>query len=480
MPSAAPAPRRAPWLVAVAASFLLAGCAFSPQLQRVAVDHDQMVARTEDELTLRNILRARFRYPLHFTTITEVNADAQLSVGASVGAGIPGTSLSRSFNGAGALAGSGESEGAVNISPNLSGSVSTRPSFKAAVLATEKFQRGLQQPVSGQLIAYYLDAGWPDELLMALFVERLDVIEKKTGNRLASIYNDADDAYGFQSVICNFVIKSQRIENRFDLAKASEVFRADDLKGLSQSARPAAVQQFVDLLKDDHIAFDTEKLSYKTDSSYSVTFARGRRDRCERADYSRSKAAWKRANPSIGLATGEVRAGIPVLYGGALMDEKLFALPDKASDFDAGFDAKFFVLDRSGAAVRDVSLEVHFRSVQDVIYFLGEYVRAGDSAYQIPREYFLIECGATNVAPLRRMRWILQVRNAETRNGVSTRFQGKPYSVSAEDEEGDGRCGVAGAENSRSLQVISLVQQLVNLNKSADQLPTSISITAIP
>jgi hypothetical protein len=39
---------------------------------------------------------------------------------------------------------------------------------------------------------------------------------------------------------------------------------------------------------------------------------------------------------------------------------------------------------------------------------------------------------------------------------------------------------MAGGESSRSLQVISLVQQLLNLNKSADQLPRSISITAIP
>jgi hypothetical protein len=322
---------------------------------------------------------------------------------------------------------------------------------------------------------------------MALFVERLDVIDKQTRQRLASVYNDADDAYGFQSVICHFVIRSHRIDKRFELAKASDVFKAEDLETLGQDERPAAVQQFVDLLKDDHIAFDTEKLSYKTNSSYSVTFTRGLRDRCDSADFSRSKAEWKEANPSAGLAQGEIRNGIPVLNGGALLDETLFALGDTTADAEGGFAAKFFGQAPGGggalvapAAWRDVSLEVHFRSVQDVIYFLGEYVRAGKAAYQIPREYFLTQCGATSSEPVRRMRWILQVKEGEARNGVSTKFMGKRFSVSAEDDDGDGRCGSAGGESSRSLQVISLVQQLLNLHKSADQLPTSISITAIP
>ncbi len=467
------------------ACFLASACAFSPQLQRVAVDHDQMVARTEDELTLRNILRARFRYPLHFTTITEVNGDAQISVGASLGASIPGTSVTRSFNGADALTGSGQSDAATTVSPNLNGSVTTRPSFRAAVLATEKFQRGLQQPLRGELIAYYLDAGWPDELLMSLFVERLDVIEKASGRRLASVYNDADDAYGFQSVICNFVIKSHRIEGRFGLAKVTDVFKPADLEALDQSKRPEAVQKFVDLLKDEQIDFDNEEISYKTNSSYSVTFARGR-DRCAGADYSRTKAEWKRAHPSIGLAEGEVRNGIPVLTGGALLDPKRFRWPASTPRSTRGLDASFFeqVPNSSGrtdqSGWRDVSLEVHFRSVQDVIYFLGEYVRAGHAAYQIPRENFLIQCGASVNEPLRQMRWILLVREGDAKHGVSTRFLGKRFSLPGENDEGDGPCGTAGGESSRSLQVVSLVQQLLNLNKSADQLPRSISITSIP
>jgi hypothetical protein len=466
------------------AASLTTACAFSPQLQRVAVDHDQMVAKTEDELMLRNILRARFRYPLHFTTITEVSGDAQLSVGASIGAGLPGTAVSRSYNAARGVTGYAENDGAFSASPNINGSLTTRPSFRAAVLATEKFQRGLQQPIAGELLAYYLDAGWRDELLMSLFVERLDVVDKVTRKRLASVYNDPDDAYNFQSVICNFVIKSYRIEDRFDLASASDVFRPEDLRSLGQDERAQAVQSFVDLLKDDKVAFDTKKLSFKTNSSYSVTFTRGR-DRCQRADYSRSKAEWKQEHPGTGLADGEMRNGIPVLPGDALLNPQQFRLIGPSPDVDGGYNAEFFgripgFAETAQPSWREVSLEIHFRSVQDVIYFLGEYVRAGKAAYQIPREYFLTQCGATSTQPLRRMRWILQVDEGDGNEAISTRFLGKRYSISADENEGGGRCGAAGGESSHSLQVISLVQQLLNLNKSADQLPTSISITARP
>ena len=468
-------------LISIAAALATSACAFAPQLQRVAVDHDQMVARTEDELTLRNILRARYRYPLHFTAVTEVNGDAQISVGASLGATFPGTAATRNFGAGGVPTGSGEADGATSIAPGLSGSVVTRPSFRAAVLETDKFQRGLQRSVNGELIAYYLDAGWRDELLMALFVERLDVVDKQSRRRLASIFNDPDDAYGFQSIVCNFVLRSQRIDDRYQLGRAADVFKPEDLPTLDPSLRVETIRNFVDLVRDERVALDANRLSLRTNSSYSVTFTRGR-DRCTGADFSGSKAAWKRAHPGAGLAVGEVRNGIPVLPGTALLDPEQFTLLGGAADTDGGFNARY--LGRSpGVPVtdrHDVTLEVHFRSVQDVIYFLGEYLRAGQTAYQIPREYFLTQCGATTARPLRRMRWILKVNEGDADAAVSTRFLGRRMFVPVEAEGDDAnRCGTAGGESSRGLQVIALVQQLLNLNKSADQLPTSLSITAI-
>lgn len=457
-----------------AVALLLSGCAFSPQLQRVAVDHDEMVAQTEDELMLRNIMRARFRYPLHFTSILEVSGDAQLSVGGSLGASFPGTSASRSFSAAGALTGSSASDGATSFSPGLNGGISTRPGFRAAVLANEKFQRGLQQPVRPELIAYYLDAGWRDELLIGLFVERIDIVDAGR-QRLASVYNDPNDAYGFQAVVCNFAFKTQRIEGRRPLARIDQVFNAEDLARLDQRDRAAALQSYVDLLRDDKVGLGEDALTYKTNTNYSITFVRTH-DRCAGADHSASKQSWRRLNPAVGLAPGEIRSGLPVMTGQALLDPARFDFDQASTTPSGGIQLRYL---RPGEAPQTASLEVHFRSVQDVIYFLGEYVRAGKAAYQIPREYFFTQCGATAAAPVRRMRWIFDVRDGGA-GAVRTSFLGKRYAIPDEDVEGHERCGVPGGESSRSLQVLSLMQQLLNLNKSADQLPTSISITAAP
>ena len=81
---------------------LLGGCAFSPQLSQVAVDHNRMVAKSADELTLLNIVRASRRFPLHFTAVTEVNGNARISVDAQIGIALdPGLNPETATTGAG-------------------------------------------------------------------------------------------------------------------------------------------------------------------------------------------------------------------------------------------------------------------------------------------------------------------------------------------------------------------------------------------
>ncbi|MEM8724458.1 MAG: hypothetical protein AAGE86_02950, partial [Pseudomonadota bacterium] len=133
----------------------LTGCAFAPQLQRVAMDQNQMVAEVEDELTLLNIVRASHRFPLHFTAVSEVNGNVEVSGSLGLDAALK--------------------SGVDTFEPGTGLGAKTAPNFRATVLATEKFQRGIQQPITAQTVAYYLDAGWPDQLIMALFVERVDV-----------------------------------------------------------------------------------------------------------------------------------------------------------------------------------------------------------------------------------------------------------------------------------------------------------------
>jgi hypothetical protein len=472
------------WPALFAALLLTGGCAFSPQLQRVAVDHDQMVADTEDELMLRNILRARYRYPLHFTTITTVNGDAQLSLGAGVGGSFPGTSSSRSFGADGGRTGSSTSNAASSYSPSMSGAIQTRPSFQAAVLANEKFERGIQQPTKPELIAYYLDAGWRDELLIALFIERLDIIDVATKRRIGSIHNDPDDVYGFQSVICNFALRTYKVDDRTKLASGSEIFDPRNLATLDALDRVEAVQRYVALLKDEKVSLDDGDIRFRSASVNTVGLVRSR-DRCARATASASKRDWIGRNPDARLAKGEIRNGLPLVDGRDLVDPGVFRFDGDRPAVPTKVQADYLVAAPgapAGAAPqwREVTLELHFRSAQAIIYFLGEYLRVGPAAYQLPREFFQARCGAADDKPVRHMRWLLRVLEGGDKGAVDTRFLGRRWYVPAEAEGGADRCTIADGEESRSLQVITLVEQMLNLNKSADQLPTSLSITAFP
>ncbi|MEO5938001.1 MAG: hypothetical protein ABIQ43_03215 [Sphingomonas sp.] len=484
----------------------LSGCAFGPQLRRVATDQDQMIANAEDELMLRNIVRARERFPLHFMTIVEVNGDAQLSMSGSVGAGFPEDSLSRSFGPSGALTGSTTGRGVTAITPNLSAGVTSRPSFRAAVLATEKFQRGIQTPVSPATIAYYIDAGWPDELIMALFIERLDLFDadKPDGDRsarLGSIYNEPDKSYGFGTFLCRYSLASRASRVTAPLGSASEM-TAPVVGGKgreSPTSRARDTQDFVNLLKNDEIAFSDGLLSYRSGPKYSVGLV-PRIDRCGRAV----------SDGDIGFTPGEMRGDRLVLSGQSLAKSDVIAFYDAAdpkiglryfyrdemrSDGSCaatdvapqivGDASKLALLQRcfpaSGAnRPRRVRIDIQFRSVEDIIYFLGEYSREGDDVYKLPFEDYRRRCGGEGEGnPMRAPKWIIRLNEGSGTGLIDTNFRGKRFFVPEEPSASTAGCEPTGSVGTRSIQVIALLEQLLNLHKSADQLPSSVSITGI-
>ena len=485
---------------------VLPGCAFAPQLQRVATDQDQMIANAEDELMLRNIVRARERFPLHFLTIVEVNGDAQLSMSGSVGAGFPEDSLSRSFGPSGALTGSTAGRGVTAITPNLSAGVTSRPSFRAAVLATEKFQRGIQTPVSPATIAYYIDAGWPDELIMALFIERLDLYDadKPDGDksaRVGSIYNEPDSSYGFGVFLCRYSLASRvsRVTSPLGSTAAMIEPPVGGKTGPNATSRARDTQDFVNLLKNDEIAIGDGQLSYSSGPKYSVGLV-PRPDRCGKSV----------SDGDIGFTPGEIRGDHLVLSGQSLARSDVIVFYDAADPKIGlryfyrdemrrdgscaagdvapqiiGDDTKLALLQRCFPAgdarrPRHVRIDVQFRSVEDIVYFLGEYSRQGDDVYKLPFEDYRRRCGGEGEGnPMRAPKWIIRLNEGSGSALLDTNFRGKRFFVPDEPPPSTAGCEPTGTAGTRSIQVIALLEQLLNLHKSADQLPSSVSITGI-
>lgn len=374
---------------------LLGGCAFSPQLSQVAVEHNRMVAKSADELTLLNIVRASRRFPLHFTAVTEVNGNARIAIDADLGTALnPGPNPDSLSTGA---------------------SFATSPSFTASVLATDKFQRGIQAPIPTELVAYYLDEGWRDELVMALMIERVEAYRNPEDTEPAfAIVNNPGRTGAFARLLCTHGLQSLPTTSSVPLARFDELIDAAKMAKpeTSSADRRKEISSLLELLGKDGVRLNGDTLMIEG-STNAVRLTRRETSRCN------------------GVA------------------------PDAELD--------------------QFTLRLRFRSTLGLVYFLGEYLRVSDdfgpdSVYQLPT------CADPCDIDRSLSRPIIALRKGGGESLVETSFRGTRYYVTAEEERPD---PIAGPAEARSLQVIAFVQQLINLQKSADALPRSLNITGI-
>lgn len=374
---------------------LLGGCAMSQQLSQVAVDHNRMVAKSANELALLNIVRASRRYPLHFTAVTEVNGNARIALDARLGIVLdPGFDPETASTGA---------------------AISTSPNFSATVLATDEFQRGIQAPIPTELVAYYLDEGWRDELIMALMIERVEAYRTPQDTEPEfTIVNTSDGRGDFAKLICTYGLRSMPTSSSVPLARFNELFDSAQISNANTTSaeRRKEITSLLDLLAKDGVRLTGDTLVIEG-STNAVRLIKRQTTRC------------------------------------------------------AGVEAP--------AQLADHTLRVRFRSTLGLIYFLGEYARASED-YGEEAVYQLPACNDPCDLDSALSRPIITLRKGGGKSLVETSFRGARYFIGADEDAPDPSSGKAKA---RGLQVIALVQQLVNLQKSSDTLPTSLNLTGI-
>ena len=176
------------WLTILTISTLLSGCAFHQQLEDVAIDSNKLVANTANESTFMNVLRARDRMPMHFTSIRYVRGGMNFSTTAGIGTSLVEKGVGDTLDNSGAITQSTRSNGVDTFSPSLNATVSTSPNFELAIYDSEEFQNGILTPVKASVVEYYLQNGWKDDLLSALFIDR---VEFEVSSRKPPLSNDS-------------------------------------------------------------------------------------------------------------------------------------------------------------------------------------------------------------------------------------------------------------------------------------------------
>lgn len=445
-------------LGACAAVALLGGCAFNQSLQRVAVDHNRMVADSTDELMLLNIVRSRYRMPMHFSRVTSMSGDVNLELSGTAGLDL-------------------EQGGSENGALEAGATVGTNPSFEAVPMDDEKFQRGILKPIDSEVIAYLLESGYPDDLIMALFVDRIDLFATedatqapafgrfdantgfadsapapapafKKNDLVGRIMNDPDLSRGFGAFLCTHFMtaseKDTRPEEILSWPKAlggwPGLFNANELKSYPYTVREEKV---------DGQDYYVVRTGEGTQSGLALQRLRNSDDRCP--------ASTMAGNPAMAVQFVEDAKGVRTLQGRAF---------PAVSPAEVGEANQLKVL----LAGRPVTLrmELRLRSVVDVLYFLGEYLRESEP-YEFGRTSTRNGSGLCASAPLKKGQYRLfdVTENApRAQSLVSVVYRKERFGISD-------RALCPTQTGDRSATVLSLVQTMLNLYKANEDLPGS-------
>ncbi len=406
----------------------VSGCAFRPELERVAVDQNQLVANVTNETTLLNILRARDYQPMHFTTFSELSGNVEVTMSGEASLALPSEALETAINGAtGGVTSFTRKKAIDTATPKFGSTFATKPSFKLQVHSNEKFQRGIMQPISEHQIDYFLQLGWPPKLIAALFIERIDFVSNDGKNRvLETLYNDPES----NAHACDFADFIREYEFASN-ADRSRNFVIGPLAGFSTGAKMGDYSSIdgkaLDLVGEGTTA-DPHKLVRKRPDVITLSFK--------------------------GVAAGgEPCARTKSSDSG----KKIVAPPGSEWSVEALLRSDMRVSRRNPTLFEIVGKGegrpvITTRSTQGIIYFVGEYMRERSTRYLVDDNRTLFD-------------WT----EGEGTGVVSAKFDGMRYFIPR-----------GSHTKSRSLQVIDLLQQLLNLHKSADDLPISRSVTLTP
>jgi len=153
---------------------LLIGCAMLPKEKMAShsTEYNLVVEKVRNEMLLLNILRASKRHPMHFTSFNVLRGSMtyQFETG---GLNIPFGSIGEGLN------------GSYSIAPKVS--YSTSPNFDLVVWDSQEFINGIMTPVCMETFNYYWEQGWPREMLLHLFVRKIE--QKTKDGKLVSFEN---------------------------------------------------------------------------------------------------------------------------------------------------------------------------------------------------------------------------------------------------------------------------------------------------
>lgn len=416
------------------------GCAFRSQVSGMAIEYNEFVAEATNRQTVVNILRARSREPLHFTSFSKVLGTARVEGTAGLDMNVNGNGGEQLPQGGG-FATSKRTLGATNLAPKLGVRINSGTDFEIGINATDDFWKGITTPVAPATIVHLLRQGWERDLISYLFVHKIDFagrITDPSGKVVATlplrVLRNAPDNESTVPPFTNLIQCRTLYYALSETAERSEfAITFSENVEVTEGVRREACVRFEQDLRD--------------------AFQKGLQGQNVRL----AELGQREANDSTAAPDADPFRGRANYVAGASGG------PGATTPNGAGFTATNYFQDLVPAGYKtELLVDVSLRSVEGMINYLGEYVR---TVNERPLAYGRCEDGGyRQCIPLIVIKAADEAGNVEP--FITVDYKGERYIVPLSGE--DIRTGAG-----FSSQVIGLVQTMLNLHRSAADLPST-------
>lgn len=412
---------------------LLAGCATSLDIAQQSTKGNLGVEDAHNQILLLNALRAYKRRPMYFTSIATLTGP--------LGTVSPSATLSLPF-------------GPIQANNALQTTIAADTNrFSVVVLDGQKFTIGFTTPLKSSLLKYYLDQGWPKALILSLMIREITydppvARTKKDGKteNIPSLVNYPMDKAQFQDfqteiqamLDCGFGFDGKSDEPPRPLGPT---LSRDEASGMGNLINAAKEKMAV-------VQVPGGWNLIKPESQTGIYLKNLADDSCK----SLAKNPVPQPAGAEGAGTAPVKQVMHLFMS-------LFGA-EKALEFSTGrADEKSGGAPDGKSGKRTINLYV--RSPEAIVYYMGELIRACLDK-DAKGETF---CATTKVGSNEEKIFNV-VRGAGEKSFLSVKYDGEDYAVTS-------------GPNDRSFHTLSLISQLISLQKEAAELPQTAPIRVI-
>ena len=449
----------------VVAISALAACAVVDQYSGRAVVYNLQAEQAQEQALLLNVVRASLRRPMQFTGLQTITGTASAS--GSISGGGANTHQTPYISLFGLTPPSSSTLVSSIVAANVGGaaSLSGGPTFSVPVLDTQEFYQGFLAPVSGQLLDLYIQYGYPRDVLFNVMIEKIIVkrldgqcrVEVHTPECEMTIRNYAPEDVSlelFQAMLGYFIRLGLNTEPIIEPATKQNA--SADKKSGSGDATPGGDVKLFGFCFSPRDASDYHLINRHVLCGHPAAGLQLRASEIGRKS----------------LVTGVPlrKDFINNLYASTI-ERRLSTDPNHANGFS---QIRSF-------AGKHVSISFYTRSIEGILYYLGEVVRRsahpepGQSSFPVqvrvgPQQnpFPTQTCPFEGTIDGYRCTALFVVEEGVSDpKGISVDYEGGHYTISSD------------TGSSWTMPVFDILKQLQAVNTSAKQLPASNLISVL-